>query len=195
MTERLEQGIRDAVSGLYKRNPVGTVDFDGQEEDAHRFIRRLERGNLTRDEDPHTHFCIYFAGYDPKSKEVFVGHHKKSGLWLFNGGHIDKGETPREAVEREMVEEWGIRMTVDEINDSSLLTITDIENPTEQTCTLHYDIWYFIPISKAEFKPDERLLSKEFYQIGWKPMTEAGELITDANTLLAIEKIKERLSE
>ena len=57
-----------------------------------RFLERFSMGNLTRDEDNKSHFCAYFAAYDPNAKEVFIGHHKKSGLWLFNGGHIDKDE-------------------------------------------------------------------------------------------------------
>ncbi|MBU0572211.1 NUDIX domain-containing protein [Patescibacteria group bacterium] len=193
MSEKLIQGIRDSVAEFYERRPVGKVDFDGQEENAIRFIRRLEQGNFTQAENPYNHFCVYFAAYDPKLKEVFIGHHKKSGLWLFNGGHIDEGESPQEALEREMGEEWGIEMTADEVGGSSLLTITDVENPGRQQCTLHYDIWYFVPVNKVEFEPDEELLSKEFYQTDWKSIADANELITDENTILAIREIVNRL--
>jgi hypothetical protein len=66
------------------------------EEIAKRFLDRLEQGILTKDENPVSHFCAYFSAYDPKVKEIFIGHHNKLGLWLFNGGHIDEGETTNE---------------------------------------------------------------------------------------------------
>ena len=57
-----------------------------------RFTERLKEGGLTRDEKPETHFCAYFLPYDEEIKKIFIIHHKKSGLWLSPGGHIDKGE-------------------------------------------------------------------------------------------------------
>ncbi|MBU1104604.1 NUDIX domain-containing protein [Candidatus Parcubacteria bacterium] len=155
-----------------------------------RFSKRAEEGALTRDENPITHFCVYFAAYDPKSQQVFIGHHKKSGLWLFNGGHIDKGEMPLEALEREVREEWGKNTQLNGNYEPSLLTITEIDNPAKQKCRLHYDIWYFIPLNKDSFAPEETLLEKEFHQTGWKTVSEARQLITDTNTLLALYEIE-----
>ena len=154
------------------------------------FIGRAGEGQLTRDENPYTHLCVYFAGYDKEIKKVFIGHHKKSGLWLFNGGHIDKGETPEEALEREIGEEWGVKIKLEVIGEPKLLTITPINNPTKQKCTKHFDIWFFVPLSEAEFKPDQSLLETEFHTTGWKSIDEAKELITDANTLLAIDEFE-----
>ena len=56
-------------------------------------------------------------------------HHKKSGLWLFNGGHIDKGENPEQALRRGMGEEWGEIVDLQIIGEPKLLTITTIVNP------------------------------------------------------------------
>lgn len=154
------------------------------------FIRRAEEGALTRDENPITHFCVYFAAYDPENHQVFIGHHKKSGLWLFNGGHIDEGELPLEALEREVGEEWGDNAQLDDTYAPSLLTITEIDNPIKQKCRFHYDIWYFIPLNRKSFTPDESLLEKEFYQTGWKLIEEAKDLIKDANTLTALAEIE-----
>lgn len=44
------------------------------------FIQRIEGSALTRDENALTHLCVYFAAYDPKNKQVFIGHHKKANL-------------------------------------------------------------------------------------------------------------------
>lgn len=158
------------------------------------FVRRAEKGSLTRVENPLTHFCVYFAGYDPGSRQVFIGHHKKSGLWLFNGGHLDEGELPPEALEREAGEEWGKHIKLDGHYLPSLLTVTDIHHFTQQTCRTHYDIWYFIPLDKNTFHPDEGLLATEFYLTGWKPAEAARNFIRDANTLTALAEIEKLFS-
>lgn len=155
---------------------------------AGKFLRRLQEGNLTRDENPLTHFGVYFAGFDQKIKKVFVGLHKKSDLWLFNGGHIDQGELLRETLAREMEEEWGFVHPEAETLDPSLLTITEITSE-KQICRLHYDIWYFIPVNKVNFSPDKSKLAKEFHKIKWVSFAEARKTITDSNTLMALNKI------
>lgn len=157
---------------------------------ASEFAARAAAGNPTKDENPLSHFCVYFAGYDPKAKKVFIGHHKKSNLWLFNGGHIDKGETPEEALEREMGEEWGIKIKLEDIGEPKLLTITPIDRPGKQTCTKHYDIGYFVPLTEKSFAPDQSLLDTEFYETGWKTIDEARKLITDEGVLKGIDKFE-----
>src|SRR6185369_9101284 len=80
------------------------------DETALKYLERIKLGNLTKKENPQSHFCTYFAPYDPKAKQVFIGHHKKAGIWLFNGGHVDEGETLRDTLNREIDEEWGLDM-------------------------------------------------------------------------------------
>ena len=139
------------------------------------FIQRLKQGYLTRDENPITHFSTFFAAYDPKEKMVFIGHHKKSDLWLFNGGHIDKGETLDQTIEREIWEEWGIVMKADRIGGPHLLTLTDIDN-NRQLCKKHYDVWYFIEVDKNIFRVDQQLIDTEFYELSWKSVKESKKL-------------------
>lgn len=153
------------------------------------FLARLRRGKLTRDEDAETHFGVYFAAFDSQVKQVFIGHHKKSGLWLFNGGHIDKDETPWQAVVREISEEWGKQIEFSEIKPA-FLTVTPIEKNLKVACKIHYDIWYFFDFDKKKFKPDPLLLAKEFYQTGWRTFEEAKKLISDPQTLDAIRKLE-----
>lgn len=154
------------------------------------FLTRAKEGNVTRDENPRDHFCVYFAGYDPEKKLVFVGHHIKSGLWLFNGGHIDKGELPLQAVAREIGEEWGDACVPGLIPDPGLLTIAQIEHPEKMICEKHYDIWYFIPLNSNTFAPDEKLLAKEFHAWGWKTIPEARAFIREKNTQAALDYIE-----
>ena len=155
------------------------------------FISRADEGFLTGDENPYTHFCVYFAAFDPASKMVFIGHHKKSGLWLFNGGHIDRGETADEALHREIGEEWGVPIDMEKVGEPKLLTITEIENPTKQTCTRHYDLWYFVPVSQATFAPDAAKLATEFHATGWHTVAQARSLCSDAATHQALNAFEQ----
>lgn len=157
-----------------------------------KFLRRIGEGKLTRDENPATHFGVYFAGFDPKVREVFVGQHKKSDLWLFNGGHVDRGETLGETLEREMGEEWGFVHPAAKTLEPSLLTITEITNG-RQICRRHYDIWYFAPVDKTGFSPDEVRLTKEFHEMKWLSFDTARGLITDSNTIIAVDTIEKLL--
>lgn len=152
------------------------------------YVLRIHEGHLTRDENPFSHICVYFAAYDPGKKLVFMGRHIKSGLWLFNGGHLDKGELLKNALYREMSEEWSMIIKTD-IESPSLFTITQIENPKKQICQVHYDIWYFIPCDKQTFTPDKRCLASEFFEWGWKSIEQAKVLTHDTATLGAIDHI------
>jgi len=52
--------------------------------------------------------CLTAAGCLIHEGKVLLVKHKKLGLWLNPGGHIDPGELPHEAAEREFYEETGV---------------------------------------------------------------------------------------
>lgn len=155
---------------------------------AKRYLERLREGRLTRDENPTSHFCVYFAAFDPKIKEVFIGHHKKANLWLFSGGHIDQDELIEEAVSREIWEEWGQRIPTSDIPRPSLLTITDVVTPNV-VCKTHFDIWHFFPVEKENFFVDDEKLLDEFHETGWKTFESARRLVMDSSTVVALDKV------
>ncbi|HCC22339.1 hypothetical protein A2480_00085 [Candidatus Uhrbacteria bacterium RIFOXYC2_FULL_47_19] len=157
------------------------------------FVRRLMEGRPTRDENPESHFCVYFAAYDPKSGRVFFGLHKKSGLWLFNGGHVDRGELPEEALRREIVEEWGPDTAISTVEMPQLLTVTEIDNLPMQTCRAHYNIWFFVSVDERNFRPDSSRMDTEFSEFGWHSLEEARGKVTDGSTLEAISLIERDL--
>lgn len=150
-----------------------------------RFTERLKRGSLTRDESPKTHFCTYFLPYNKEVRKVFIIHHKKSGLWLSPGGHIDRGEDLLTTLNREIDEELGIKNKITEEIKPFLLTITPIDNSV-QPCKEHLDIWYRIPMDKEEISANLR----EFHASRWVTLSEARELITDEPNLKALEKME-----
>ena len=148
------------------------------------FLERLEKGMLTRDEDSKAHFCAYFLPFNPENKKFFIVHHKKSGLWLSPGGHIDAGETLLEALNREIKEELGLECFFKEPQTPFLLTVTPINHPT-QPCKEHFDIWYSVPTDGGGFNIDPR----EFHNTQWMTIGEAKEIVTDPANLDALKII------
>ncbi|MFA5098928.1 MAG: NUDIX domain-containing protein [Candidatus Paceibacterota bacterium] len=150
------------------------------------FLKRVDEGKLTRDENPISHFCCYFLPYNSKTKQVFIIHHKKSGLWLSPGGHIDEGENLMQTLNREIQEELGIENKIKEKIKPFLLTITPINN-TVQPCKEHLDIWYRFETDGSEFNVD----LKEFHDTKWLSIDEARKIITDFPNLQALDKMEE----
>ena len=83
--------------------------------------------------------------------KVLLLHHKKLGVWLYPGGHIEKNETPDQTVAREVKEETGLDIEIIGEKDDNLADAdTDVSvlfNPYVVLCELvgnhyHNDIVY-----------------------------------------------------
>ena len=153
------------------------------------FLKRIKEGKLSLEENPNTHFTASFAAYDLDKKLVFVGLHKRSNLWMFNGGHVEKDELLKSALKREMEEEWGSDSFLEVVRKPSLLTITPVISPGDRKCKLHYGFWYFIPVDSNNFDPDQEILEEEYTKTGWKAIEEAEKLIIVPNYLLILDNI------
>ncbi|HEY0699148.1 MAG TPA: NUDIX domain-containing protein [Micromonospora sp.] len=57
---------------------------------------------------PPTHLVSYFVLLDRCRGELLLVAHRKAGLWLPTGGHVEPGEDPWDTVRRECVEELGV---------------------------------------------------------------------------------------
>lgn len=151
-----------------------------------KFLQRFAERKLTRKENPLSHFCVYFAAYDPQKQLVFLGHHKKSGLWLFNGGHMEPKEKPIDTIRREISEEWGIKYDLKKMSALNLLTLTEIEHSEKIICREHFDLWYFLPVEKKTFSPDPKKLAEEFFTTRWLTITQAQQFTRDPATQQAL---------
>ena len=178
MTERLTDKLRGVLDP--------SICPDGIEA---RFSARIEEGRLTRGENNRSHFCVYFLPFNPETREIFIGHHKKANLWLSPGGHIEEGEFILDTLVREFGEELGVEISPDSLDTPFILTVTEIDNPP-QVCREHYDIWYLVPTNGDGFSVDYR----EYHETRWVTLEEARELITDPNHVLALRLLEERLT-
>ena len=179
MPKEIAMNTIESVSKILSRSICDS------EETYTSYIQRLGEGAPTRDENPKSHFCAYFLPYDSANKKVFIVHHKKSGLWLSPGGHIDKGETLLEALNREIDEELGVKDFFKEEQSPFLLTITPIENRV-QPCKAHYDVWYLMPTDGSNFNIDPT----EFHDTKWLTIDEARKIVTDKPNLEALEAVE-----
>jgi 8-oxo-dGTP pyrophosphatase MutT (NUDIX family) len=60
---------------------------------------------------------LVIEGFLICNNKLLLIHHKKLDLWLPPGGHIERDETPDEAVEREFKEELGLEVEILNRND------------------------------------------------------------------------------
>lgn len=56
------------------------------------------------------HFCVSVFVYDRQNKKFLLVHHKKMGIWVQPGGHVEIDESPEEAAIREVYEETGLKI-------------------------------------------------------------------------------------
>ena len=126
---------------------------------------------------------MYFLPINPRTKEIFIVHHKKSGLWLSPGGHLDKDETPEQAVNREITEELGVHDFFTQPPNPFFFSMSTIENE-KQTCKTHHDLWYPMQTDGSAFQID----TAEFHTTKWMTVSEAKGLVTDPSNLQTLER-------
>ena len=76
------------------------------------------------------HFVVSAVIFNQKA-EVLLVKHKKHGVWVYPGGHLEKNESPDEGVLREVKEETGL---IVEIVDRRYYSL---ESRKDKTTVLH----------------------------------------------------------
>lgn len=136
---------------------------------------------------PPVHLVSYFLVISPDRSKVLLVDHKKAGLWLPSGGHVEPGEDPKEAVHREVKEELGIE--ADFLFEGPLfVTVTKtVGNVLQHT---DVSLWYVL-----KWSPDEPMTydKDEFNQIRWFGIDEIPYERSDPQLRRFMEKINSTL--
>ncbi len=113
------------------------------------------------------------AAYVIKGNKVLLVHHKKLGMWLPPGGHIEQYETPEEAVVREVKEETGLnvevvreagghpRTNVEILAQPKHIQLENIKGTHE-----HIDLVYVCRVTGGKLSINHEVHSAQFFRIG-----------------------------
>ncbi|MCC6455712.1 MAG: NUDIX domain-containing protein [Caldilineaceae bacterium] len=116
---------------------------------------------LVKPDVPIQHLVAYFALFDPVQQQLLLVDHKKAGLWLPSGGHVEPDEPPQTTVQREAREELGIEAAFLSPNPF-FLTVTQ----TVGHGARHSDVslWYLL---RGDCSQTLWFDVEEFHQIAW----------------------------
>ncbi|MEU5721088.1 NUDIX domain-containing protein [Micromonospora sp. NPDC047738] len=114
---------------------------------------------------PSPHLVAYFLLRDEADGAVLLVDHRKAGMWLPSGGHVEPGEHPAETVRREVVEELGVPAVFSPAvgERPAFVTVTEtVGAPTDR----HTDVslWFVLSGSRGQqLVPDPG----EFRAVRW----------------------------
>lgn len=107
------------------------------------------KNNKTR----RAHWIPVVAGFLKKGNQILVGqrpeNHSLAGQWEFPGGKIEAGESPEQALARELSEELGIEAQIGELKFSCTHSYGDVN-----ILILFYEVLYW----KGEIKAKHHLM-------------------------------------
>lgn len=130
-------------------------------------------------------------------KKIILVHHKKTGMWMQPGGHIENFENPIEAAIREVREETGldisfIKKKIKKVDKFASFLPTPnffLEEtiPAHKNEPQHYhlDLFYCVDLPLQELIIQE----EESYAIGWFSLEEALKLQMYENTKVLIQQL------
>lgn len=157
---RLHREIRELVADVM---PVDA----GEEDHCRQVLDWLDRtDDIFRRVKPCTpdpHLVSYFLLTDLQHDAVLLVDHRKAGLWLPTGGHVEPGEHPAATVRREAGEELGIEAEFSPVTGDRPLfvTVTETGGPDRHT---DISLWFVLTRSRIRtLTPD----AGEFRSARW----------------------------
>ena len=97
---------------------------------------------------------------------VLLLRHKRLGLWLQPGGHVDPGETPWEAALREAHEETGLSVSFTEFDADGVPALVHVDVHDGGRGHTHLDLRYVLDGGDADPNPAEGE-SQEIEWLDW----------------------------
>jgi len=176
----MREHLRATVLG---RSPVD----DREAESIRSFIDAFDALDdpLSQESDP---VHVTGSGFVIGPRGVVLLKHKRLGFWLQPGGHIDPGETPWEAAQRECREETGLDVTfVGPFDESGIPELVHVDVHAGGRGHTHLDMRYLFDAGDADPDPPEG----ESQEIGWFDWDAAID-IADPGLRGALESLRPR---
>ncbi|MCM2576830.1 NUDIX hydrolase [Streptomyces meridianus] len=126
---------------------------------------------------PDQHLVCYFVVLDEAHEQLLLVAHRKAGLWLPSGGHVEPGEEPWDTVVRECREELRIGARPSALSGTRpfFLTVTRTRGAGEHT---DVSLWYLLQADPDDITSFD---SGEFETVRWFPLRQV--LTTPVDTL------------
>jgi 8-oxo-dGTP diphosphatase len=122
----------DAIEDEHRRQALAWLDSTSD------IFRRIKPCT------PSPHLVSYFLLIDHDRGGVLLVDHRKAGLWLPTGGHVEPGEHPAATVRREAAEELSIDAVFSPVHGEKPMFVT--VTPTIGGPTQHTDVslWFIL---------------------------------------------------
>lgn len=154
--------IRKEIESL-----IGAIKAHDSLEEVHiketiRWIRSgVEIFRIQKPDIPNQHLISYFCLCDWEREKILLVEHKNAGLWLPSGGHVELGEHPKSTVERECLEELGIRAKFwreEPVFITSTVTVGHTAGHTDVS------LWYVV---EGDSSTPIEFDTEEFHSVRW----------------------------
>jgi 8-oxo-dGTP pyrophosphatase MutT (NUDIX family) len=186
MYEVVAQRTAELASWLYSYAPIDAVEA--------RHCSRM-RELVDAPGDPFSgeryapgHFTASAFVLSPSRDALLLIHHRKLGLWLQPGGHIEPSDASvLNAARREVLEEVGVREL--EIDCDGLFDVDVHEIPArdEMPAHEHFDVRFLFRSRDRAFTASGEVLSAK-----WASLAEIAQSGTDESVLRAVRKVQQR---
>jgi 8-oxo-dGTP pyrophosphatase MutT (NUDIX family) len=138
------------------------------------------------------HFTASAFVLSPDRRELILIHHKKLGIWVQPGGHVDATDLDLEGTaRREVAEEVGLG-SLQSLLESGVLFDVDIhaiparkDEPQHE----HFDVRFAYVAETRDF-----VLSDEVADVRWLPLADVSRTTTDQSVLRPVEKLRRLLA-
>jgi 8-oxo-dGTP pyrophosphatase MutT (NUDIX family) len=93
---------------------------------------------------PSPHLVSYFLLIDHDHGDVLLVDHRKAGLWLPTGGHVEPGEHPAATVRREAQEELGIEAMFSPVTGENPMFVTVTQTAGSPGQHTDVSLWFVL---------------------------------------------------
>lgn len=157
--------MRDSIAATVRAiQPYDTLEAEHIGDTLHWIASGAPLYRTHKPATPPQHLVSYFVLLDRVRQQLLLVDHRKAGLWLPSGGHVEPNEHPQATVEREAQEE--LRVNAEFLFPEPIfLTVTRTVGQTAG----HIDVslWYVVLGDCKQFLHYDR---EEFVQIRWFPV-------------------------